>query len=351
MYNNLFIDPMEKTNKLAKGKGFVNGVDWAKAAKNAGEIHSLDLAEFEKCHNLRNLIAHGSATDITISAETLAATFSFLSALEKTKVEPTVARETHEKFHFSPNLYPQEWDFVIVPFFQGVIDPRTGESAVKEESILYMEELPEAVYFQDSAGIISSMEEQVLTGYFMYDKDKKPHHDPKVCKLRSTRDLDITHIRKSLPRYYNTSSSRYHGIVLRPDTKLKLAMLAAKEPLYTSAYTLCDDKVSFTMGVKRDDGRGAYLVDFITGQNDLQTYTCRGYLVPLGYLLGGIPIEFDGGESAKLKDNMFLSFPPALAMPYHQWWCKYNINGKRRPQLYEIQQNMWWEKEDDGLPF
>jgi hypothetical protein len=33
MHNNLFIDTMDKINKLAKSKGFVNGIDWAKEAK------------------------------------------------------------------------------------------------------------------------------------------------------------------------------------------------------------------------------------------------------------------------------------------------------------------------------
>lgn len=351
MHNNLFIDTMDKINKLAKSKGFVNGIDWAKAAKKADQLSAIDLAGFEKCHDLRNMIAHGCASDVTITAETLAITFSFLSNLEKSTLTQTAAKESQAPYQFNPNQHPQEGDFVIIPFFQGVIDPHTHAPAVTDESKLYMEELPEAVYFQNTAGIISSMDKQILTGYFMVDTRKQWHLDPMVYRLKSHGDADISDIHKLLPRYNATSSSLYHGIVLRPDTTLKLALLAAKEPLYTSAYTLGNGKASFTVGVKRDDGHGAYLVDFITGREDLQTYTCRGYLVPLAHLLTGIPLAFDIGESSKLNDNLLLSFPPTSAMPYYQWWRTYNLNGTRRPQQYMVQLEDLWEDKRNAHPF
>lgn len=71
MYNGKFMNTLDEVNKLAQANGYVNGISCAEDALNHGVLNKYDFNAFSSCHNLRNLMAHGSAMDINISAETM----------------------------------------------------------------------------------------------------------------------------------------------------------------------------------------------------------------------------------------------------------------------------------------
>ena len=71
MFNQLFIDTMDQINTIAKSMNYTNGISWARYAFDHKLINSYDFNEFENCHILRNLMAHGHLRDINISEETM----------------------------------------------------------------------------------------------------------------------------------------------------------------------------------------------------------------------------------------------------------------------------------------
>ena len=61
MYNNKFIDLMDKINVTAKSMNFTNGISWARNAFENKKLNQLEYNDYKKCLFLRNLIAHRSA--------------------------------------------------------------------------------------------------------------------------------------------------------------------------------------------------------------------------------------------------------------------------------------------------
>lgn len=85
-YNNQFMDYMDLINNIAKEKGFVNGINWSSEAKKAKELSFLQHLEHEKCHKLRNSVAHGNARDISVSRETFHITKEFLKRIQNSQI-------------------------------------------------------------------------------------------------------------------------------------------------------------------------------------------------------------------------------------------------------------------------
>ena len=87
MYNQEFIDIIDKINSLAKSMNYTNGVAWARFALDNKMIDLYDYNEFENCHYLRNLMAHGHLRDINISSETMQIAKTFYSNIRNNQVE------------------------------------------------------------------------------------------------------------------------------------------------------------------------------------------------------------------------------------------------------------------------
>ena len=86
MLNDQFMNAMHKINEKAKVRGYTNGLAWAKASAEIGEISQEALSGFESCHPLRNLIAHGGAGEISVSEERYNFVLSILDKIEKSNV-------------------------------------------------------------------------------------------------------------------------------------------------------------------------------------------------------------------------------------------------------------------------
>ena len=84
MNNSVFLDVMDHINTLAQSLGYVNGMDWAREAVQAGKIAANDLAELESAHHFRNILAHGGASEITISEGRIVFVKKILSVMEET---------------------------------------------------------------------------------------------------------------------------------------------------------------------------------------------------------------------------------------------------------------------------
>lgn len=60
-----FLDIMNDANTIAQRMGYCNAVDWARKTGKG------NVALFQRCHNLRNQIAHGGASTTEIYPNTL----------------------------------------------------------------------------------------------------------------------------------------------------------------------------------------------------------------------------------------------------------------------------------------
>ena len=86
MGNNIkdkFIDTMDTINKLAKLHKWLNGLEWAKFAKQFSLITEKQFIEYDKLHNLRNAMSHGNSKNITVSTDSYSFAKIFLSICEK----------------------------------------------------------------------------------------------------------------------------------------------------------------------------------------------------------------------------------------------------------------------------
>ena len=81
MNNGTFSDVMDKVNVTAKSMNFTNGIAWARNAFENKKLSLLEYSDYERCHDLRNLMAHGCARDIQISNETLQLAHAFYAAI------------------------------------------------------------------------------------------------------------------------------------------------------------------------------------------------------------------------------------------------------------------------------
>ena len=93
MYNQDFIDIMDKINSLAKSINYTNGIAWAKAATENNRLNTYDYSAFDGCHHLRNLMAHGFARDIIISNETMQIARMFHLSIRNDQVNTTAAMQ------------------------------------------------------------------------------------------------------------------------------------------------------------------------------------------------------------------------------------------------------------------
>ena len=87
MNNNKFIDLMDKINVIAKSMNYTNGIAWARDAFENKKLSQMEYTDYEKCHYLRNLIAHGGACDIQISDNTLQIANAFFAAISAKPAE------------------------------------------------------------------------------------------------------------------------------------------------------------------------------------------------------------------------------------------------------------------------
>ena len=83
MYNELFIDTMDKVNAFAKQIVYTNGIAWARSQMESKCLNSYDYNILSGCHDLRNLMAHGFARDINITLETSQKAQLFFEAISK----------------------------------------------------------------------------------------------------------------------------------------------------------------------------------------------------------------------------------------------------------------------------
>lgn len=105
MNNGTFSDVMDRVNVTAKSMNFTNGISWARNAYENKKLSLLEYSDYERCHDLRNLMSHGCARDIRISDETLQIANAFYAAITGTP-EPAKApappQEPKHKCTYTP---------------------------------------------------------------------------------------------------------------------------------------------------------------------------------------------------------------------------------------------------------
>ena len=110
--NSKFIDIMDKVNQAAKNKDYKNGIAWAREAFEQKKIDQLTYNAYDKCHTMRNLIAHGAACEIMVSDTTLESANAFYQALTE---EPAEAPQPVQKPQYRPAKTPvRVGDYVIM---------------------------------------------------------------------------------------------------------------------------------------------------------------------------------------------------------------------------------------------
>ncbi len=114
MHNQDFIDAMDKINSVAKSMGYTNGIAWARKQMEDGRLNEYDYTEFDNCHDLRNLMAHGHAKDINISADTMRTVKVFFSTIVRPQPEPiTQSQVLQKEFSENKHLEIQVGDYII----------------------------------------------------------------------------------------------------------------------------------------------------------------------------------------------------------------------------------------------
>lgn len=116
--NSKFIDIMDKVNQAAKIKEYKNGIAWAREAFEQKKIDQLAYNAYEKCHNMRNLIAHGAACEIMVSDTTLESANAFYQAVAEKPAEqhqPAEQPQQIPKPQYHPTKTPiRVGDYVIM---------------------------------------------------------------------------------------------------------------------------------------------------------------------------------------------------------------------------------------------
>ncbi len=302
--NELFSDTMDKINSLAKSRGFVNGINWARTAAGTKLVNELELSAYENIHTLRNLMAHGSARDISISNETLSEVLGFLSKIMSSTLRPAPVASKEQTVDFSNQSFVQPGDIIFLPFFQGFVDFSNGGNKPTEkysdaaihyrgDSIPYSPENP----IREIAGIFGQVDKDSVT--FFVNKDFK------FVKLPG-------------------SLKNLYYIVLRPNDELKAMILNRKDKLFVTEYKLSDDRFSFKAATARDvNGKfkhyDRFKRDFVyhnitSYEFDFSNYNCRASCVKVGFTrLSRTAVNKD---HFKLKSGMFLAFPPKGNQPY-----------------------------------
>lgn len=90
--NSKFEDVIDNINNIAQGYGFINGIDWARNAQQAGDLTFSDFKKYENAHHLRVRFSHGSAKDIAISDETLSFAYYIEKKINTSKVKKGLSK-------------------------------------------------------------------------------------------------------------------------------------------------------------------------------------------------------------------------------------------------------------------
>lgn len=329
--NEIFIDTMDKINTIAKSKGFVNGLDWAKTAKGLKEMSDLDFSTFENCHNLRNLMAHGSAKDISLSNETIGQIVGFLSNIAMTRAVPTA--KTVEESPLDAEKFVQEGDIVFLPFFQGYTTVSKPPKPIDDFSEIYFTNFSEKINKEHLVGGMVSRIERVnqVDGSYRLQAVRHPSSDGDGLRFPSVTALNYGSVRGFVP-------------IIRPSTEVKVAIVSAKSPVYVTRYKLMDNTLYFTLATTRD---GSRFYDLLTGREELKTYSCRVYFISR-YILWSIDIKDNKPNSLGYLRNsagLFLAYPPQQGQPYYNEYCVW-----RREVDRDIEYS-YMDDDDGGLPF
>jgi hypothetical protein len=118
MYNQKFLDTMDKINSIAKTIGYQNAIAWARKQLENGVINEWTFNSFNNCHELRNLMAHGASMDINISNETMQKAQSFLNSISRPYAtnNNTIIRNVSSNSIKNANLEVQVGDFVVIMY-------------------------------------------------------------------------------------------------------------------------------------------------------------------------------------------------------------------------------------------
>ena len=333
--NEIFIDTMDKINTIAKGKGFVNGLDWAKTAKDLKEISDLDFSTFENCHNLRNLMAHGSAKDISLSTETINQMVRFLSAIAMTRATPTPKAVADNPL--DAEKFVQGGDIVFMPFFQGYTSVTKPPKPVSDFSSIYFTDFSEKIHKDHRVGGLISHIEKVDLGFRSFRLQAKCHPDRGGKSLPYPQKKEIPCALDYVP-------------IIRPSTEVKVAIMSAQRPVYVTQYKLVDETFHLTLATTHG---GSTLYDLLTGREELKLYSCRTLFVSTD-ILNGIEIR-DGkpNYSGQLKHgaSLFLSYPPQYGQPYYNeyflWRREIDWNSSYSKNMTDL---FGYAREED-LPF
>lgn len=114
MYNKQFLDTIDKVNSIAKTLGFTNGVAWARHYLDNGKMSECTFEIFSSCHDLRNLMAHGYARDINISAETMQRAIMFYNSISKPYENRNFILFNTSNINPNAHLEVQIGDYVII---------------------------------------------------------------------------------------------------------------------------------------------------------------------------------------------------------------------------------------------
>lgn len=113
--NNTFMDTMNALNNIAKNNGFTNVKDWAKAAHKAGELSNAQETKVEQLSQLRNMMAHGNARNISVADSELSAAKQFIGKMNSTKVS-----NTQKKVSTKDVKLPEDGIFRAAPFYKNL---------------------------------------------------------------------------------------------------------------------------------------------------------------------------------------------------------------------------------------
>jgi len=86
MYNDLVMNTMHMFNEKAKLRGYTNGIAWAKAAFESGELTDNELIMLGALHEGRNKMAHGQAGKFSHTEEDYQFLLDILSKFDKSQL-------------------------------------------------------------------------------------------------------------------------------------------------------------------------------------------------------------------------------------------------------------------------
>ena len=344
--NDLFIDTMDKINTIAKSKGFVNGMDFARLAKGTNEITEIAFSSFEGCHSLRNLMAHGFAKDIVISPETLSDVMSFLSAVAQTKL---TSEDKENAENANDITRPQEGDFVLIPFFDFFFYENEPEKEYdsyckykRPNDNRYLWKAPEIT------GIITRLKKTRVKS----EDNRNSIEICAACNHMGYPELDLWHVSTNF-------------IVFKSIPELTMM---CNRPLYTTSFSLENGILKFNVATMSKAGYKELNNNVLTIRNE---FTCPAKVVSnqiaitpsirtslINYASQGVK-----DLHWKTKENMAISIPPSPGNPYYNDYAKWL---EKRKNAWGAHCS-WWERslmppgqidyssvnnnDDDDLPY